>query len=90
MLSMFKMMDTVQSLPDALGPSLVLLLLSALILEWYNLVCDLLLREQLAHRSAFTRLSIRSLYHWPSRIGTLKNRAIEVFRDFVSSFQVLP
>lgn len=41
---MFKMMDTIQSLPDALGPLLVLLPLSALILEWYNLVCDLLLR----------------------------------------------
>lgn len=38
---MFKMMDTVQSLPDALGSRLVLLLLSAFILEWYNLVCDL-------------------------------------------------
>lgn len=61
--SMFKMMDTVQSLPDVLSPPLVLLLLSALILEWYNLVSDLLPKEQLDHRSAFTRLSIRPLYH---------------------------
>ena len=85
---MFKIMGTIQSLLDSLGVPLGLLLLSALILELYNLVNNILPSEQPAHQSAFIRGSIYSLYQWPKIITTLTNRFLEVFRDFVSNFQV--
>ena len=83
-------METIQSLQEALGPPLGLLLLSALVLELYNLVYYLLPWEEPAHRSSYTGVLIYSVYQWLNRIATLKNMVIEVFRDFVSVLYVLP
>ena len=77
-------METIESLLDALGPPLGLLLLSAWVLELYNLVYDLLPWEPPAHRSSYTGLLIYSVYQWLNRIITLKNMVLEVFHDFVS------
>ena len=83
-------METIQSLQDALGPLLGLLLLSALVLEWYSLVYNILPWEQPAHRSSYTEVWIHSMYQWLNKIATLRKMVIEVFRDFVSVLHVLP
>ena len=77
-------METIESLQDALGPPLGLLLLSAWILELYNLVYNLLPWEPPAHRSSYTGFLIYSVYQWLNRITALKSMVIEIFRDFVS------
>ena len=77
-------METFESLQDALGPPLGLLLLSAWALELYNLVYNLLPWEPPAHRSSYTGVLVYSVYQRLNKITTLKNMVIEVFRDFVS------
>ena len=83
-------MDTIQSLRDALGPALGLLLLSALVLELYNLVYDLLPWEKPTDKSSYTGFLIGPVYLWLNRIASLTITVVEIFRDFVSVFHVLP
>ena len=83
-------METIQSLQDALGPLLGLVLLSGLVLELYSLVYNILPWEQPAHRSSYTEVWIHSMYQRLNRIATLRKTFIEAFRDFVSVLHFLP
>lgn len=84
------MIETIQSLRDVFGPPLGLLLLSALVLELYNLVYGLLPWEKPAHRSSYIGFLIGSVYLWLNRIASLTIMVLEISRDFASGRYYIP